>query len=51
MTTTQVNKVISAISETKVMLSRELRYSQDLQDKNLIDYCKNHLIKLNNMIA
>lgn len=51
MTTSQINKVKVAISETEAMLNNALRYSQDLQDKNLVDYCKNHLVKLNNMIA
>lgn len=44
----QIKKVEQAISETERMLSRALRYSEDLQDKNLVNFCKNHLIELKN---
>lgn len=52
MTTTEKNKRITqAITETETMLARAKRYLPEFQDKNLIQFCENHLIKLAAMLS
>jgi hypothetical protein len=52
MTTIEKNKrIIQAIAETEVMLSRATRYSPEFRDMKLIQFCEQHLIKLAAMLT
>lgn len=42
-------KINQAITETQEALNSELRYSEDLQNSELVEFYKGHLIKLNEM--
>jgi beta-glucosidase/6-phospho-beta-glucosidase/beta-galactosidase len=38
------------LDETKKHLSKALQYSEDLRDESRINFCKAHIIKLENLI-
>ena len=51
LTNDQRRRVYEAIDETEKHLNRELSYSEQFQKKDMVNFYRNHLEKLNNMLA
>ena len=50
LTAEQVKRINQSIEETESVLNRELSYSADLRNNELINRYENHLKKLNSML-
>ena len=50
LTAEQVKRINQSIKETESVLNRELSYSADLRNNELINRYENHLKKLNSML-
>ena len=46
----KTNKITKAIIETERLLNKELSYSEDLQKQDRVDFYRNHLDMLSNML-
>ena len=51
MTDERRKRVASALNETREKLSKELRYSEDLQHKDMVEFYRNHIAKLEAYLA
>lgn len=51
MTSEQIKRTREALTETSILLDRELAYLPQHQKLEMIAFYKNHIIKLNTMIA
>jgi len=43
-------RVKREITHTKNLLKKELNFSEDLRNLQMVDFYKKHLVKLNNML-
>lgn len=50
LTAEQVKRISQSIKETETVLNKELSYSADLRNNELITRYENHLKKLNSML-
>jgi len=50
LTDDQVRRAEQALTETRLMLNKELKYSTDLQNVERIEFYKNHIRTLENML-
>lgn len=51
LTNEKTRRILDAISETQRLLDNELKYSEDLQKKDRIEFYRNHIAKLEAIIA
>ena len=51
LTKEQKRKIQDALNETQKLLDKELKYSEDLQNKKSINFYFNHIEKLNKMLS
>lgn len=50
MTQEQIKRAKQALTETRLLLNKELSYSEHLQNKDLVQFYKSHIVKLEKMI-
>jgi aspartate/glutamate racemase len=51
LTATRKRRIIEAMQETQTKLDKELRYSEDLQHKDIVDFYRSHIAKLTAMLS
>ena len=44
------NRVKKEITHTKKLLDKEMKFSEDLRNLEMVKFYENHLVKLNNML-
>lgn len=51
LTPARTRQTVDAINETQRLLNKELSYREDLQKQDMVDFYRNHIAKLQDIIA
>lgn len=51
LTNERTRRIVESIIEAQGKLNKELAYSEDLQKKNMIEFYRNHIAKLEGLLS